>query len=75
MSSNGHVITNSYMLTDNILYQLCNIVNTSDEMRNMILNVKKYQLSDLQIKERKRILNKYYNNEKNAKLLLNKLFN
>ncbi len=70
-----HCIANNDMIHNTQLDQLCHIANTSLEFIQKITNLQDVVFDESMINKRKTILNTYYSNETNAKLLISKLFN
>ena len=74
LGSSGHIITNSKMITDNNLSEFCNIAESPEEMKKMIIEKAEKSLKENEIIKRQKMLEKYYLNERNAEILINRIF-
>ena len=74
LNSSGHIITNSKMITDNKLTEFCNVAKSSEEMKKMIMEKAQKPLKENEIMKRQKMLAKNYLNERNAEILINRIF-
>jgi len=75
LNSKGHIITNSKMLTDKKLAEFCNIADSNSEMKKLIKNKAKQCVEEKMIKKRQNFLLENYSNERNAEILIDRIFN
>ena len=63
------------MLTDKKLAEFCNIADSNSEMKKLIKNKAKQRVEEKMIKKRQNFLLENYSNERNAEILIDRIFN
>jgi len=75
LNSEGHIITNSKMITDKKFVQFCNIADSIEDMKKMILEKAEQPLEKNEILKRQKMIAKNYSNKQNIEILVNRIFN
>ena len=75
LHSSGHVITNSNMITDKKLTEFCNLAETPEDIKKLIMEKTDKPLSENEFMKRQKMLAENYLNERNAEILINRIFN
>ncbi|OFX18286.1 MAG: hypothetical protein A2033_17715 [Bacteroidetes bacterium GWA2_31_9] len=69
-----HCLVNKTMVNNTELDDLCYIKDTPEDIIESINQLMHVEITDELIENRKTILNKYYSNKKNIKILINQIF-
>ena len=75
LNTSGHIITNSIFISDKKIEKFCNIAETIQDMRALVVKKSNKLLDEEEVIKRNIFLKKNYSNRKNAQLLKNNIFN